>query len=82
MQREVTVKFSNSTEETSIAHLVQLANQFKSSIYFEMGNARVNAKSIMGMYTLILAPGTNVTIDAEGEDELNAVEKITDFLTH
>jgi catabolite repression HPr-like protein len=44
MQKEVTIQMSNSMEATPIAHLVQLANQFTSSIYFEMDEKKVNAR--------------------------------------
>ncbi len=81
MQKEVTIQMSNSMEATPIAHLVQLANQFTSSIYFEMDEKKVNAKSIMGMMSLVLASGTRVIIDADGDDEEKAVAELSDFLT-
>ena len=81
MQKEVTIQMSNSMEATPIAHLVQLANQFGSSIYFEMDEKKVNAKSIMGMMSLVLASGSTVVIDATGDDEEKAVSELTDFLT-
>ena len=81
MQKEVTIQMSNSMEATPIAHLVQLANQFGSSIYFEMDEKKVNAKSIMGMMSLVLSSGSKVVIDAIGDDEEKAVAELSDFLT-
>ena len=81
MQKEVTIQMSNSMEATPIAHLVQLANQFTSSIYFEMDEKKVNAKSIMGMMSLVLSSGSRVVIDAAGDDEAKAVAELSDFLT-
>jgi len=81
MQKEVTIQMSNSMEATPIAHLVQLANQFSSSIYFEMDEKKVNAKSIMGMMSLVLSSGSKVVIDAAGEDEEKAVVELESFLT-
>lgn len=81
MKRDVTIQMSESMEATPIAHLVQLANKFDSRLYFEMGERRVNAKSIMGMMSLILSSGTTVTIDAEGADEEMALDAMSDFLT-
>lgn len=72
---------TDSMESTPIAHLVQLANQFSSSIYFEMDTKKVNAKSIMGMMSLVLTAGDVVTIDADGEDDAKAVDEIEKFLT-
>ena len=81
MQKEVTIQMSNSMEATPIAHLVQLANQFTSSIYFEMDEKKVNAKSIIGMMSLVLSSGSRVVIDAAGDDEEKAVEELSEFLT-
>ena len=81
MQKEVTIQMSNSMEATPIAHLVQLANQFTSSIYFEMDEKKVNAKSIMGMMSLVLSSGSRVVIDAAGDDEEKAVAELSNFLT-
>ena len=81
MQKEVTIQMSNSMEATPIAHLVQLANRFSSSIYFEMDEKKVNAKSIMGMMSLVLSSGSRVVIEAAGDEEEKAVAELSDFLT-
>ena len=81
MKKDVIIQMTNSMEATPIAHLVQLANQFESKLYFEMDMKKVNAKSIMGMMSLVLTSGSTVTIDAEGDDEEKAVDALTDFLT-
>ena len=72
---------TDSMESTPIAHLVQLANQFSSSIYFEMDTKKVNAKSIMGMMSLGLCAGEELTVTAEGADEQTAVDNIEKFLS-
>ena len=81
MRKDVTVRMTDSMEATPIAHLVQLANQFGSSIYFEMDTKKVNAKSIMGKMSLVLTTGDVVTIDAEGDDEAQAITELEKFLT-
>jgi catabolite repression HPr-like protein len=81
MKKNVTIKMRESLEATPIAHLVQLANQFQSQVYIEMDTKKVNAKSIMGMMSLVLTRGTEVTIDAQGDDEEKAVLAIEEFLT-
>lgn len=67
-------------EARPIANLVQMANKYASRIYLEMGEARVNAKSIMGMMGLALMNGETVVVDAEGEDEEEAVRALAKFL--
>ena len=56
--------------------LVGVSKNFKSSIYLEKGNFRINGKSILGIITLGASYGTELKIIAEGEDEKEAVEAI------
>jgi len=58
------------------ALLVQTTKNFSCNIYFEKGNDRINAKSIMGVITLGAAFGTEIKIIAEGEDEQEAVKSL------
>ena len=58
------------------AVLVQKAKDYSANIYFEKGQDKINAKSIMGILTLAATYGTELKIIAEGEDEEAAVEAI------
>jgi len=58
------------------AILVQTTKNFKSNIYMEKNNDRINAKSIMGIITLGASYGTELRIIADGEDEEEAVDTI------
>ena len=82
MKKDVVIQMDSTMEATPIAHLVQLANQFESRVYLEMDTKRVNAKSIMGMMSLVLSTGNTVTIDAEGDDEDKAIKAMEKFLTN
>ena len=80
MKKSVVVRMPEDLEARPIAKLVQLANKYASKIYLELGDARVNVKSIMGMMSLALINGENVVVDAERSDEKEAVEAIARFL--
>ncbi|MDR3357096.1 MAG: HPr family phosphocarrier protein [Spirochaetaceae bacterium] len=56
--------------------LVGLTKDFKSSVYFEQGQNRINAKSILGIITLGAMYNSEIKIIAEGEDEQEAVERL------
>ena len=79
-KKEVEIKLENGLEARPVALLVQTASQFDSSIYIESANAKVNAKSIMGMMTLVLQAGEKVTVIADGKDELAAATAISTSL--
>ena len=80
-KKEVEIKLENGLEARPVALLVQTASQFDSSIYIESANAKVNAKSIMGMMTLVLQAGEKVTVIADGKDELAAATAIEKYLS-
>ena len=65
--------------ENPIAELVQVACKFDSDITLESDNRRINAKSIMGMMSLNLIGGEEITVVTEGEDEEKAAEGIKSF---
>ena len=77
----VTINIENGLEVRPVAMLVQQASQFNSSIYIEKGSKSFNAKSIMGMMTLGLAPGEELTVSADGADEQNAITTIVGYLS-
>lgn len=81
MRKEtVTINLENGLEASPVALLVQVASKYDSSIYIEAGDKRVNAKSIMGMMSLGLDNGEDVTVQADGADEEDAVDDVGNFL--
>ena len=80
IKKDITVRASMSMDSHPIAHLVQEASQYKSQVFIEMGTKKINAKSIMGMMSLGLDLGEEVTVIADGVDEAVAVENIERYL--
>lgn len=80
-KKDTVIRLENGLEARPVALLVQVASQFESSIYIEYEQKRVNAKSIMGMMTLVLAAGATVTVTAEGKDENEAVDAVVSYLS-
>ncbi len=79
--KNITVKIKSGAEARPVALLVQVASQYESKIYVESGNKKFNAKSIMGMMTLGLSEGEQITVSAEGEDETEALDDIEQYLS-
>ena len=81
ISKEMTVKLSGGMEARPVAVLVQVASQFDSSIYLQVGEGKkVNAKSIMGMMSLGLGAGEKVTVVTDGVDEAEAMDIIELYL--
>lgn len=61
---------------------IQKANEYKSSIWVEKKDRRVNAKSLLGVLSLGVAPGDTVLLSADGEDEDAAVAGLLDLVNN
>ena len=81
LTKKVTINIENGLEARPVAQLVQVASQYDSKIYLECEDKKVNAKSIMGMMSLGLDSGEEVTVIADGKDEEEAVANIEKFLS-
>ena len=60
--------------------LVQTASKYDSEINLEYKGKKVNLKSIMGVMSLGIGKGAEITISAEGKDEQIALESLQDTL--
>ena len=78
----VTIEIASGLEARPVAMLVQVASQYDSEIYIMRDNKKVNAKSIMGMMTLGLDAGEEITLSANGEDEDAAMSSIEQYLSN
>ena len=59
---------------------IQKANEFKSSIWVEKEERRVNAKSLLGVLSLGIVKGTTITLIADGSDEKEAVGALAELV--
>lgn len=81
VQKSMKVQLDNGLEARPVAVFVQVASQYESTIYVEVDDKKVNAKSIMGMMSLGLDNGETLTVVADGSDESAAVAHIERFLS-
>ena len=81
ISRNMTINIPSGLEARPVALLVQVASQYESKIKVHSGDKQINAKSIMGMMSLGLAEGENLTVTAEGIDETEAVDHIERYLS-
>ena len=60
---------------------IQKANEFKSGIWVEKDERRVNAKSLLGVLSLGITKGTTITLLADGSDEKEAVAALSELVS-
>ena len=74
ISRSVTISNSVGLHARPATFFVQKANCYKSSIWVEKEDCRVNAKSLLGVLSLGISKGTEITIIADGNDEADAID--------
>lgn len=74
--KDVTVQNQVGLHARPATFFIQKANEFKSSIWIDKDERKVNAKSLLGVLSLGIVGGTQIRIAANGVDEEEAVEEL------
>ena len=77
ISKEVTINNQVGLHARPATFFIQKANEFKSSIWIEKDDRRVNAKSLLGVLSLGIVKGTAVNIVADGDDENAAISTLS-----
>lgn len=72
--KEVLVQNKAGLHARPATFFIQKANEYKSTVWVEKDERKVNAKSLLGVLSLGIIGGTTITIYADGADETEAVE--------
>ena len=60
------VKCASGLHNKQATYFIQKANDFRSSIWIEADERKINAKSLLGVLSMAIVTGSEVTISAEG----------------
>ena len=80
-KKEATVNNQVGLHARPATFFIQKANEFKSSIWVERDERRVNAKSLLGVLSLGIAKGTQIALIADGPDEEAAVAALEELIS-
>ena len=78
--KETIVKCESGLHNKQASYFIQKANDFRSTIWVEVDNRRINAKSLLGVLSMGITTGTAVNLIAEGPDEVQAVDALSEML--
>lgn len=73
ISRNITIKNSVGLYARPATFFIQKANTYKSSIWIQKDDRRVNAKSLLGVLSMAITGGSTVTLVADGPDETEAL---------
>jgi phosphotransferase system HPr (HPr) family protein len=74
--RVVTIVNRQGLHARPSTRIVEVANRHKSSITLRVGDLTANAKSVLSLLALAAPQGTELAIEASGEDEAQAVAEL------
>ena len=74
------VKCGSGLHNKQATYFIQKANEFRSSIWIEADDRKINAKSLLGVLSMGITSGTEISIVAEGPDEEAAVKELSAML--
>ena len=80
ISRSVTIRNSVGLHARPATFFIQKANSYKCSIWVEKDDCRVNAKSLLGVLSLGISKGMNITLIADGSDEAEAVNGLSELV--
>lgn len=80
LSRNVTIQNNVGLHARPATFFIQKANSYKSSIWVEKEDRRVNAKSLLGVLSLGIVKGMTVTLIADGSDEAEALEGLDELI--
>jgi phosphotransferase system HPr (HPr) family protein len=82
IRKELIVKNKQGLHARPAALFVQIANKFNSRIMVKRDNEVVNGKSIMGILMLGAENGSQIVIEAEGDDASKAIAELEKLITN
>lgn len=80
LTKEVTINNQVGLHARPATFFIQKANEFKSNIWIEKEDRKVNAKSLLGVLSLGIVKGTTVKITADGSDEKDALNTLENLI--
>ncbi len=80
LTREVTINNQVGLHARPATFFIQKANEFKSNIWIEKDDRKVNAKSLLGVLSLGIVKGTSVSLIADGSDEKEALNTLESLI--
>lgn len=80
ISKEVVMINTSGLHARPATFFIQKANSYKSTIWIEKNDRKVNAKSLLGVLSLGIAKGMTITISADGQDEEAAIEGLESLI--
>ncbi len=79
--KEKNIVVKSDFDANNSALFVQNASKYPCNVYIKIDSKMANAKSIMGMISLSILQGTEITLVTEGEKEEEAMTELSTYIS-
>ena len=80
IRKDITITNNIGLHARPATFFIQKANSYKAFLWIEKDDRKINAKSLLGVLSLGIAQGMTVTIIADGQDEVEAIDGLTGLI--
>lgn len=80
ISRDIVINNLSGLHARPATFFIQKANSYRSAIWIEKDDRKVNAKSLLGVLSLGIVKGMSVTIYADGADEADAIDGLVSLI--
>ncbi len=80
LSKTITITNAEGLHARSATYFIQRANTYKASLWIQLGNKKANGKSLLGVLSMGIEKDNVITLTADGEDEVQAIEGLTELI--
>ncbi len=81
MRAELKIKSTTGLHASLAAKVVQLSSKYDANVIIQYNDMTVDAKSILGLISLAIPKGENITVIVEGNDSEKALNDFKKILS-
>lgn len=81
VEKDIVVKIDGGLQSKTAAVFIQKASSYKCSVWVEKDERKANAKSLLGLLSLLIDKGDRIKVITEGSDEEAAANELEKYLT-
>ena len=82
IERHIIIRGKSGLLNNQATFFVQKANEFESKIWIEYRNKKLNAKSLLGVLSMEIVEGSEITLIADGSDAETALDALEELTRH
>ena len=81
MKKDIIIKSTSGIHAALASKIVQMSHQYEAEVKLHYKDKVIDIASILGLMSLAVPEGENITLTAEGKDAAKVIENIEELLS-